>query len=335
VKKWLAYLMVHRSAHGKQDFAAFEARQAPDGSPHYNDSFYFCGRDHDGTSLVFRMGFRPGRETELWCDLVLPGRGRFRAPSSTGRDGGGLACCGLSFACREPGRAWSVTYAGPMHSEGRTVDVALDLSFQADAPIVDFGAHGDSWSLAGHLASQKWTRAWLSKLRDLRQVHYEQGGRLGGRIAVDGKQITVSLPAVRDHSFGARDWAAMRRHAWLMALLEDGRHVNLSLVGYDFLPYMHSGYRVAGGAIEAVTAAPRFDDLPAGNPAGRSFDCAFRVGARESLTLKCTVGDVLEYTMGGGYHFFEGCASFRLGETKGVGICEIGTAIDGQPRPAL
>ncbi len=313
MKKLLAYLLVHRSRKKDTDLATLEQRQTPDGSPFFNDSFYFCGRGDDGTSLVFRLGYRPGQETELWCDLLLPGLGRFRALDP-----------GLRFECKEPAKTWTISYAGPMETQGRTATVSVSLVFTADSPIVDFGANGDAWGLATALAAQKWSRSWLEKLRDLRQVHYEQCGRVSGRVEVDGRVREVSLPAVRDHSFGARDWNAMRRHAWLMALLEDGSHVNVSVVGYEFLPYMHSGYRMRNGVIEPVTLAPRFEDLPAGNPKGITFDVGFRAGRSERLTLSCTVDEVLEYTMSGAYTFFEGCAKFRMGNVKGVGICELG-----------
>jgi hypothetical protein len=320
--------MVHRSAKKDVDLSRLEERQTPTGSSFFNDSFYFCGRDASGTSLVFRLGLRPQQRTELWCDLIVPGLGRFRALSVEATDAGRIAHAGLAFECVEPGRVWKITYAGSMETPERAAKVDFELLFQADAPIVDFGVHGDSWSLAGYLAGQKWTRAWFEKLKDLSQVHYEQGGTLNGIIRVEGKTREVSLPAVRDHSFGPRNWKAMRRHVWLMALLEDGSHVNLSLVSYDFLPYMHSGYRIAKDRIEPVTRAPRFEDLPAKNTQGSSFDCSFRVGKSETLILRCRVDDLLEYTMDGAYDFFEGLATFSLGSLKGTGICEFGHAHD-------
>jgi hypothetical protein len=328
LKRIIAYLLVHRSGKQNRNLVAFEERQPPGDSPHFNDSFYFCGRDASGTSFVFRLGFRPRQQTELWCDLVLPGLGRFHAPRPEETDSGRLGFGPLRFECSDPGRTWTIHYSGPMETQGRTAAVDLELAFEADAGMVDFGAQGDSWSLAGFMASQKWSRAWFGKLRDLSQVHYEQGGTLRGRVTVDGLKREVALPAIRDHSFGARDWKAMRRHAWLMALLEDGSHVNVSLVSYDFLPYMHSGYLIRDGVIQAVTRAPRFEDLPARNAKGASFDCSFRIGKGKPLTLHCRVDDLLEYSMNGQYGFAEGLATFSLGAVKGVGICEFGSAHD-------
>jgi hypothetical protein len=336
VKRLLAYLLVRRPEKKNGNLAALEERQPPGSAPTYNDSFYFCGRDADGTSLVFRLGFRPGLKTELWCDLILPGLGRFRAPYPDENEADGIACGPLRFQCREPGRAWVISYRGPMEAQGGRAEIGLELEFTADSPIVDFGAHGDSWGLAGYLAGQKWSRAWFEKLRDLSQVHYEQGGSLKGTVAVDGRRRGISLRSVRDHSFGARDWGAMQRHAWLMAVMEDGSALNLSLVSYDFLPYMHSGYRIQAGVIQPVTAAPRLDMLPAGSPKGAAFDYSVRIGGAERLTMRCRVDDVLEYVMGDQYRFYEGLATFRLGAQTGVGICEIGVSCreDTSHRPA-
>ena len=326
VKRQVAYFVLRSRARKPLDSSRVERRQPADKSPHFNDSFYFGGRDRAGTSAVFRLGFRPGQPTERWCDLVLPGTGHLAAAGPVGPDAGGIRCGGLELDCLEPARSWAVRWSGPMRRGDRTHDVRADLRFTADAAVVDFGRDGDTRSLAGYLARERWSGEWLRKLGDLRQVHYEQGGTLEGRVSVDGVERAVRLAAVRDHSFGSRDWRAMRRHAWLMALLDDGSHVNLSLVSYDFLPYMHSGYRVEHGAVSPVTRAPRFEDLPAENGPGTSFTASFGIGDGENHRLECRVEEVLEYSMDGQYRFFEGLAAFRLGSRSGVGICEFGRA---------
>ena len=326
VKQNLAYRVLRSRGRTPLDPSRLERRQAPDGSPCFNDSFYFGGRDDQGTSAVFRLGFRPGAPTERWCDLVLPGKGRLAAAGPIEPDTGDIRCGGLQLQCEEPARTWLIRWSGPMQAAGQLLLVDADLRFSADAPVVDFARDGDTRSLAGYLARERWSGEWLRKLRDLRQVHYEQGGTLEGPVSVDGAVHAVRLAAVRDHSFGSRDWRAMRRHRWLMALLEDGSHVNLSLVEYTFLPYMHSGYRVEHGQVAPVTRAPRFEDLPPDNSPGTSFTASFGVGTGETLALECRVEDVLEYSMGGQYRFFEGLAAFRLGGRRGVGICELGHA---------
>ncbi len=326
LKRLLAYLIIHRPHKKSGDLSALEARQTPDGSPHFNDSFYFCGRDATGTSLVFRLGFRPGRRTETWCDMILPGLGRFRAPLKDEPDSGRIGCGALDFRCREPGRTWTVSYSGPLEDGRRSVKAELDLAFAADTPIIDFSAAGDSWGLAGHIAGQKWSREWFGRLRDLSQVHYEQAGTLSGRIRINGQDRQVALSSVRDHSFGARDWRSMKRHVWIMALMEDGSRINVSLVGYDFLPYMHSGFRISEGRITPVTRAPRFEEVPPSITKGSAFTIVFKAGRNQPIDLRCSVEDMLKYTMADGYRFSEGLAAFSLGSLKGVGVCEYGTA---------
>ena len=324
MKQLVAYVVLRSRARKPLDYSRVERRQPSDKSPHVNDSFYFGGRDAHGTSAVFRLGFRPGLPTERWCDLVLPGRGHLAGYGPAEPDAAAIRCGGLELDCLEPARSWAVRWSGPMRCGGRTHDVRADLRFTADAAVVDFARDGDSRGLAGYLARERWSGEWLRKLRDLRQVHYEQGGTLEGRVSVDGADRGVRLAAVRDHSFGSRNWSAMRRHAWLMALLDDGSHVNLSLVSYDFLPYMHSGYRVARDRVSPVTRAPRFEDIPSEISRGTSFTASFGAGDPENLRLECSVDEVLEYSMDGRYRFFEGLAAFRLGGRSGVGICEFG-----------
>ena len=325
LKRLFAYALVSRSDAAQQNPSVLEARQKPDASGFFNDSFYFSGRDTTGNALVLRLGFRPQADTEIWFDLMLPQTGRVSGifPDATS-DISNITCGPLHLKCVEPNHLWKITYNGPVRTSHGDVPAEMELSFSSTEVPVDFKAHTDSWGLAGYMAQEKWSREWFEKLRDLKQIHYEQGGTLTGTISLDGTTYPLELRGVRDHSFGPRKWQAMQEHAWLMACMEDGSFINVSTVSYDFLPYMHSGYVARGGVVLPVTAAPRFQDIPRTNPEGMDFQYQFAVKGEPSRRMNCMVDEVFEYTMHGVYHFYEGLARFDLDGKKGVGICEIG-----------
>ena len=85
-------------------------------------------------------------------------------------------------------------------------------------------------------------------------MHYEQPGRAKGTLELGGETIAIDLPAMRDHSFGKRDWSYMNKHFWLMALMPDGRQLNANMVSYPVLKLM-TGYYVSEGKTVCVEQA--------------------------------------------------------------------------------
>ena len=57
----------------------------------------------------------------------------------------------------------------------------------------------------------------------------------------------------------------------MSALFEDDSCLNISLVSYSFLPFMHSGYYAKGDEVIAVSEADDFSVVPLDNPVGNSF----------------------------------------------------------------
>lgn len=61
---------------------------------------------------------------------------------------------------------------------------------------------------------------------------FEQGGRARGTLRVDGREIAVDTPCHRDHSFGARAWAATTHYKWMNFLTDDVSLHVMDLQGY-------------------------------------------------------------------------------------------------------
>ncbi len=321
LKKYSAYLMVKKG--GGFNVSEAEKLQNP-GPLNFNDSYYFTGHDSRGSALVTRIGFRGNGSTELWFDMLLPETGPISLPRGNHPRGEGISCGPVKYSCIDPGAVWEIVCTGPMLVSGKENDIFLTARFFASTPVIDFKRHTDSMSLAKYLAGQKWSREWFNKLKDLSQVHYEQGGSLHGRIAVNGKDQVFELRALRDHSFGIRDWNAMRRHAWISVLFDDGRVLNISMVSYSFLPFMHSGYLAGNNYILPVTDASDFSAIFSPPLQGKSSDLNFTVNGGLHARLIMSVENELVYTMGTSYIVHEGIADFTLGCVQGRGIYEYG-----------
>lgn len=325
IKRTTAYMMIKRGEKQSPLLEEMEALQIPpENNPAFNDSFYFTGHDEKGTWLITRMGFRGDGSNEFWFDLNIPGVGTLTSPPKKHERGSDITLGPLAYRCITPGKTWQITFDGPMILENKNVEVKAHLRFEKTTRIVNFKRDVDSWSIAGHMARQKWTRAWFEKLKELSQVHIEQGGRITGTVTVDGSEHPVALRALRDHTYGTRNWEAMVRHVWLAALMEDNSVINIALVNYSFLPFLHSGYVGLENTILPVTGTGDFSDVPAGDPTGKSFTLPFRYRGGGKHELEVEVFDKCTYGMGTGYTIYEGTARFSLNGKKGVGISEFG-----------
>ncbi len=324
LKKIAAYMMVKRGEKNTASDEDLDRLQVPPENPAFNDSFYFTGHDDSGTWIITRMGFRGDGSNELWFDINLPGTGKLTPAEKEYQRGTGISQGPLTYRCIIPGENWRITWDGAMTNKGKTVKVQADLSFDKTMRMVNFKKDTDTWSIARHLAKEKWTLEWFEKLRELSQVHTEQGGIITGTITVDGEEHPVKLRGVRDHSFGTRNWGAMKRHVWLAGLMEDGSVTNIALVNYTFLPFMHSGYVGLENSILPVTDTADFSAVPEGDPTGQSFSLPFRYRGGGDRILEVEVFDRCTYEMGNDYTIYEGVARFTLNGKKGVGISEFG-----------
>jgi hypothetical protein len=135
--------------------------------------------------------------------------------------------------------------------------------------------------------------------------------------------MDVSLPAVRDHSYGKRDWSYMNRHFWLMGLFEDGASLNANMVSYPALT-LQTGYLIAPDGIACVQTAKILGDVtPAAVPDMFDYEAqltdgrTLRVSCRKEAEIVCPFED-------GAYTIYEGIGTFDLNGIHGRGILEFG-----------
>jgi hypothetical protein len=96
------------------------------------------------------------------------------------------------------------TLAAGLHPDGDVFPVSFEYRFDAMTPMWDLGAadmSGQSWAL----------------------THYEQAGRIAGRLRCGDRTWEISGTGRRDHSHGPRNFAHFRRGSWVHAEFPSGR----------------------------------------------------------------------------------------------------------------
>ncbi len=287
-----------------------------------NNSHYFSGHDIKGNSLFFRYARRGQLKTEVWF-AYKDVRGRvFEGVEQlyVGED------APARVACTETAREWSFGYWGLVVDKSSGAEVRADFAgtFRASGGIFSFGHHLDASVMADVIAREKWTRTFFAALGENDQVHYEQPGAIEGRLVLGDEAVDVSLPAVRDHSYGKRDWSYMNRHFWLMGLFEDGTSLNANMVSYPALPNLQTGYFVTQDGIACVQTAKILGDVsPGAVPDAFEYEAhltdgrTLRVSCRKEAEMVCPFEN-------GAYTIYEGIGAFDLGGIRGRGILEFG-----------
>jgi hypothetical protein len=332
VKQLLARALVGRQKGHGHSTIELERRHVDPTRPFPNDSSCFYGADAEGRAVVFRLAFRGaglgprGRAPESWLDLHLPGLGRFGLAENPGAEGEGFSLGALAFTCVEPGRCWRVTYRGPLtDASGAAHDADLDLLFSSRGPLHDYAQSSDRSLIASAIARERWDGAFFRALADLEQVHYEQYGRLRGRVTLDGRSLELDLRSVRDHSFGSRDWSTWDRHYWIAGVTEAGVGFTAVAIRYDFCGPLYAGFVVdPEGRSDAIVACTSLDEVAGEDvwPDHGALLLTMRSGRQHRVEFRRE--GVFPYLMDGVYLMKEGIGAYRFDGAPAVGLCEFG-----------
>lgn len=324
----------------KQKKAGFAAEDAErfalpvDAADNFNNSYYLTA--HDGeTSLYLRLGERGDGTCEVWASVkhkkehFVNKRNLYPSCESP-----------LKVECKETEKVWLHIYQGELfevsYNGKETVtcgdgkNAVINLTFNATAPIYDFFTHGNDKLVARTYARQKWNKDFFEGLKKNKQTHYEQYGTVSGTVNIDGNEIKLNnLPAVRDHSYGMRDWGYMNRHFWLAGVSESGRAFNVSMVSYPNAAGIHAGNVFVDGKIINLEDFSIKDDTVCDGLGPDELTATLKTVDGNKLSLKGKrICETVYNLQNGAYTLREGYGEFVLDGETFRGVWEFGYNAD-------
>jgi len=212
-----------------------EELHLPGESPHWQESFYFNWSDPDrgefgltriglnhasGTADAVLITLRDGKPEFVYAEVGVP----FTQDPLDHSVGDGLTIGRLTYTQLAPLERWQVTLTGAD---------SLELEWTAYTPVVDFhqGFLGDA---------------------ERAQEHFEQSGRVTGRVSLAGVTRTVDGLGQRDKSWGVRDWNGLTGWDWIAGQFDETLSFNATRtqVGGRQEPV---GFVFDNGEVEQVT----------------------------------------------------------------------------------
>jgi hypothetical protein len=311
-----------------------------------NNSYYFSGHDQEGNSLFFRLGKRGGGTNEVWFALKDTSGNIYynkeQVSCNDTKEAGYYESNNManaSIGCTEIGKKWEFNFNGKMSkaildekmaaiSSGQEIEAGFKGNFSASSCIFEFSRHMDTAPLARALAREKWDKNFMKNLKDNHQVHYEQLGDISGILTLGGQSKNIEIQAIRDHSYGKRDWAYMDRHIWLMALMENGEALNVNMVRYPAVNELQTGYLISRGSEDAaicIDSATSMDVIECSGKVPKEFHFSARMSDGQTFYVTCK--KELEFIFpfdNGDYTICEGIGSFSYNGIRGRGIIEFG-----------
>lgn len=195
--------------------AGLEANHRPTENPFWQESWYFNFSDPaSGVWGLTRIGYRPSRNTADGLLLaVVDGKPEvLYAPVGRRLDSAGVTIDSprlvktnaLTYRCEGALDRWRI--------QASTARLDFDVTFAAETPAHVFP------SMDARQASAA-------------SDHYEQSGRVAGRLRIGGIERSIDGRGQRDHSWGPRDWSGVGEWIWLSGQFESGWCMNWWSVG--------------------------------------------------------------------------------------------------------
>jgi len=295
------------------------------------NSYYFSAHDLKGNSLLIRRAERGDNTVEVWIVLIYKDQLYLNRQQVFSMDK-----TPVKVACIVPGKTWNVTYHGDIYeakidqnliasANGNSKTLNLTLNFFATKDIFDFSYHINPNVLAKALAKETWNKDFIRNIRENQQRHYEQQGMVQVELKLDDKLLQFEMRAMRDHSFGRRDWNYMNRHIWLMSLLEEDESLNVNMVSYPHMKDLQTGYYESKDDTNTVADAPNLRSFEVNGkiPNEITYDITLDTGKQFHVTAKKEVEIHFPFD-NGSYTICEGIGTFNINGKKGRGIIEFG-----------
>ncbi len=198
-----------------------------------NNSYYFSAHDYEKKqSLYCRLGLRT-THSEVWF-VFIDGDKSYVLRDNLCKESSPLKVY-------KENDVWKVVFNGELSTDnGEKINSSFKGEFIASAQPVDFFSHMATVRTAKAMAAEKWVKGYFDEVQKNNSVHYEQLGELKGELILDGKNMKIELPCVRDHSYGRRDYNYMNNHVWLMAVADES-YINFSMVSYPAMTMLEVG----------------------------------------------------------------------------------------------
>lgn len=220
--------------------AGLEANHSPTENPFWQESWYFNFSDpKSGVWGLSRIGYRPSKGVADGLLLaVIDGKpevlyapvGRSLDSAKVEMDSPRLVRTNaLEYRCEEALSRWRIT--------AKTSRLDFDVTFAAETPAHLFPAMD-------------------AKQASAASDHYEQSGRVTGKLRIGGIERTLDGRGQRDHSWGPRDWSGVGDWIWLSGQFESGWCMNWWSVGEGegatitgFVGYQDRTIPAVGGSV--------------------------------------------------------------------------------------
>ena len=296
------------------------------------NSYYFSAHNLGGESLLFRQALRGEGFHEMWF-VYHTKDGTYANKISSYTNGNPS---GLSLSLVEAGREWKFKFRGKLVKmridetrlasfSDQEVDVEAEGTFRANSAMFDFAYHLDRELLADALAKEKWNRRFKNDSKLNQQTHIEQQGVIEATIKIDGRDHSFKANAMRDHSFGRRDWDYMDRHIWLMALIREGEALNLNRVSYPHMSQLVTGYYEKDNRVQQISKKTNMARIPNNGFVPDKFSYHVELQNGLIFDVKAEVEVIIPFVFNEGkYVLFEGIGSFDINKRKARGIIEFG-----------
>lgn len=335
-RKLKVAVMIHalKKKNKKEPFVAdiAEHYQLPQHASNLDtNSYYFSAHNLEGNSVFMRRAERGDQTVEIWFayktkDVIYTNKKQlFQLNESP-----------LNVKCIETAKTWEAIYNGESYLakidkqgvakvSGKAIKTQVNLVFDATSDIFDFTYHLNPRIMAEVLANETWNKTFQKNMKENQQRHYEQQGKATIHLDLDGNKTDLKLTAMRDHSFGRRDWNYMDRHIWLMALLGERESLNVNMVSYPHMKGLKTGYYEKNGTVKNIEVFPALDKfVPTGSvPNDMNYDIilenghAFHVEATKELEIQFPFDN-------GNYTICEGIGTFDINGYPARGIIEFG-----------
>ncbi|MDL2292234.1 hypothetical protein LJC17_01375 [Acholeplasma sp. OttesenSCG-928-E16] len=304
-----------------------------DATSDINNSHYFCIQSFETKEVLFYRSAKRGSDgvDEVWLvyrdlngDIYMAEKDHYQKNEKNP----------TTINCLEPGKKMEFIYKGfvkkaKLTDKGYVVDEeSLKIPFQLNgifygtSKIFEFTQHMDSNVTASAIAKEKLSRKIQDAFNEIYQVHYEQGGKADLNIKIGNKKdIMKGYPAIRDHSYGKRNWDFFDRYVWSIIMLENGDFVHTSFMRYPVLTELQAGFYLNDEMI-SVKKSNKMDSMPiiGTTPNEFSMDVEYGNGTKKHIIGKLDF--VCPFYFEGDFNVNEGVCEYIVDGIKGKGIGE-------------